>query len=414
MAIALLKENAVSFRYTTAQRKVLLSQLPAKSRLGRYVAKVFEGETVRAFVPPPLPPVPPVQLDRLQLLLEQANQAVGRLDGLASLLPDLSLLLYAYVRKEAVLSSQIEGTQSSLSDLLLFENEEIPGAPIEDVQEVSNYVAAMNHGLKRLRAGFPLSLRLIREIHEILLSKGRGRGKQPGEFRRSQNWIGGSRPGNAAFVPPPPELVQECLGQFELFLHEKESGLPLLVKAGLIHVQFETIHPFLDGNGRLGRLLITFLLCAQGALREPILYLSLYFKSNRIAYYELLDRVRTRGDWEAWLDFFLIGVRDTADQAAGAARRIIALFEQDQKKIEGLGRPAASVLRVFQYMQRNPIVAIPTTARKIGISAPTVTKSLMHMIDLGILQEVTGRERHRLFVYDRYLAILNEGTEPIR
>ena len=384
------------------------------SRLGHYVSNVLGGETTRAFVPPPLPPIPPVELDRLQILLEQANQALGRLDGLASLLPDLSLLLYTYVRKEAVLSSQIEGTQSSLSDLLLFENEEIPGAPIEDVQEVSNYVAAMSHGLERLRAGFPLSLRLIREIHEILLSKGRGSGKQPGEFRRSQNWIGGSRPGNALFVPPPPELVQECLGHLENFFHEEESRLPLLVKAGLIHVQFETIHPFLDGNGRLGRLLITFLLCAQGTLREPILYLSLYFKTNRTAYYELLDRVRTRGDWEAWLDFFLIGVRDTADQAAHAARRILALFDADQKMIEGLGRPAASVLRVFQHMQRNPIVAIPTTAKKIGISAPTVTKSLMHMINLGILQEVTGRERHRLFVYEQYLAIMNEGTEPIR
>ena len=258
-----------------------------------------------------------------------------------------------------MLSSQIEGTQSSLSDLLLYENDEAPGVPVEDVQEVSNYVAAMNHGLERIRSGFPLSLRLIREIHEILLSKGRGSGKQPGEFRRSQNWIGGSRPGNAVFVPPPPELLEECLGQLELFLHDEHTGLPLLVRAGLVHVQFETIHPFLDGNGRLGRLLITFLLCAQGALREPILYLSLYFKTNRAAYYELLDRVRTKGDWEAWLDFFLIGVRDTADQAADAAREILDLFNRDQKKIETLGRPAASVLRVFQHMQRNPIIAIP-------------------------------------------------------
>ena len=278
------------------------------ARQGRYVIKQFQGETVRAFVPPPLPPVPPVDLARFQILLEQANQAIGRLDGLASLLPDLSLLLYTYVRKEAVLSSQIEGTQSSLSDLLLYENDEAPGAPIEDVQEVSNYVAAMNHGLERMRSGFPLSLRLIREIHEVLLSKGRGSGKQPGEFRRSQNWIGGSRPGNAVFVPPPPELLNDCLNQFELFLHDEQTGLPLLIRAGLIHVQFETIHPFLDGNGRLGRLLITFLLCAK-ALREPILYLSLYFKTNRAAYYELLDRVRTKGDWEAWLDFFLVGVR---------------------------------------------------------------------------------------------------------
>jgi len=282
------------------------------------------------------------------------------------------------------------------------------------VQEVSNYVAAMNHGLERMRSGFPLSLRLIREIHEILLSKGRGSGKQPGEFRRSQNWIGGSRPGNAVFVPPPPELLEECLNHLELFLHDEQTGLPLLIRAGLVHVQFETIHPFLDGNGRLGRLLITFLLCAQGALREPILYLSLYFKTNRAAYYELLERVRTKGDWEAWLDFFLIGVRDTAEQAASAAREILEHFSQDQKKIETLGRPAASVLRVFQHMQRNPIIAIPSAAKKIGISAPTVAKSLGHMIDLGILEETTGRERHRLFVYKGYLDILNEGTEPLR
>jgi Fic family protein len=272
----------------------------------------------------------------------------------------------------------------------------------------------MNHGLERMRSGFPLSLRLIREIHEILLSKGRGSGKQPGEFRRSQNWIGGSRPGNAVFVPPPPELLDECLNQLELFLHDEQTGLPSLIKAGLLHVQFETIHPFLDGNGRLGRLLITFLLCAQGALREPILYLSLYFKTNRAAYYELLERVRTKGDWEGWLDFFLIGVRDTAEQAASAAREILEHFSQDQKKIETLGRPAASVLRVFQHMQRNPIIAIPSAAKKIGISAPTVAKSLGHMIDLGILEETTGRERHRLFVYKGYLDILNEGTEPLR
>jgi Fic family protein len=383
-------------------------------RLGRYVVKTFEQESFRAFVPPPLPPDPLVRLDSLQLLLDQANQALGRLDGLASLLPDLPLFIYAYVRKEAVLSSQIEGTQSSLSDLLLFENDEVPGVPLQDVQEVSNYVAAMTHGLERMRGGFPLSLRLIREIHEILLSKGRGSNKQPGEFRRSQNWIGGSRPGNAAFVPPPPELVMECMGALELFLHDERPDIPLLIKAGLAHVQFETIHPFLDGNGRLGRLLITFLLCAADAIREPILYLSLYFKTHRAAYYDLLDRVRTKGDWEAWLDFFLTGIKDTADQAAGAARRIVALFDEHRRQIETLGRPAASVLRVFQHIQRNPIVSIPATAQKIGLSAPTVAKSLEHMRRLGILREITGRQRHRLFVYGAYLAILNEGTEPIR
>jgi Fic family protein len=387
--------------------------LDQSPRLGRYIVKTYGEESVRAFVPPPLPPNPPVRLEALQRLLEQANQSLGRLDGLASVLPNLSLFIYAYVRKEAVLSSQIEGTQSSLSDLLLFENGEAPGAPLNDVQEVSNYVAALNHGLERLRGGFPLSLRLIREIHEVLLSKGRGSDKQPGEFRQSQNWIGGTRPGTAAFVPPPPEMVLDCMSALERFLHDERADLPLLIKTGLVHVQFETIHPFLDGNGRLGRLLITFLLCATGVLREPILYLSLYFKQHRPAYYDLLDRVRAKGDWETWLEFFLTGVRDTAEQAATAARRIVAVFEEHRRKIEALGRPAASVLRVFEHIQRNPIVSIPATARSIGISAPTVAKSLDLMRQLGMLREITGRQRHRLFVYHAYLAILNEGTEPI-
>ena len=275
---------------------------PADPRVGRYIITAYGNENVRAFVPPPLPPDPPLRLDALQRLLEQANQSLGRLDGLASVLPNLPLFIYAYVRKEAVLSSQIEGTQSSISDLLLFENKEAPGVPLNDVEEVSNYVLALNHGLERMRGGFPLSLRLIREIHAVLLSKGRGNDKQPGEFRLSQNWIGGTRPGTAAYVPPPPKLVPECMNALELFLHEDRADLPLLIRAGLTHVQFETIHPFLDGNGRLGRLLITFLLCAGGVLREPILYLSLYFKQHRPVYYELLDRVRTKGDWEAWLE----------------------------------------------------------------------------------------------------------------
>jgi Fic family protein len=267
------------------------------ARLGTYIVSSVGGEKVRAFVPPPLPPAPPLLLADLQVRLEQANQALGRLDGLASILPNLPHFIYMYVRKEAVLSSQIEGTQSSLSDLLLFESAEAPGVPLPDVQEVSNYVAAMNHGLRRLREGFPLSLRLIREIHATLLARGRGSDKQPGEFRRSQNWIGGTRPGNAHFVPPPPEQVMESMGALELFLHTDRPDLPVLVKAGLVHVQFESIHPFLDGNGRVGRLLIVFLLCAAGVLREPILYLSLYFKTHRQRYYELLDRVRTEGDW---------------------------------------------------------------------------------------------------------------------
>jgi Fic family protein len=382
-------------------------------RLGRWAVSTSGGEDVRAFIPPALPPVPAVQLGPLQTLLEEANQALGRLDGLASLLPNLALYIYAYVRKEAVLSSQIEGTQSSLSDLLLFESEEAPGVPIEDVQEVSNYVAALDHGLNRLRGGFPLSLRLLREIHSVLLSHGRGSNKEPGEFRRSQNWIGGTRPGNAAFVPPPPELVMECMGQLELFLHARMPDMPLLIRAGLAHVQFETIHPFLDGNGRLGRLLITFLLCAGGALSEPILYLSLYFKTHRQAYYDHLTRVRTIGDWEGWLEFFLEGVEETSGQAVNAARRILALMERDRKKIEELGRPAASVLRVHHYAQTHPIFSIAATTKDLGISFPTATAAVHHLQDLKIVKEITGKQRHRLFTYAKYLDILNEGTEPL-
>jgi len=314
-----------------------------------------------------------------------------------------------YVRKEAVLSSQIEGTQSSLSDLLLFEAAEAPGVPLHDVQEVSNYVAAIDHGQRRLREGFPLSLRLIRELHDKLMATGRGSDKQPGAFRRSQNWIGGTRPGNAHFVPPPAEKVMESMGALELFLHAERPDLPVLVKAGLAHVQFESIHPFLDGNGRVGRLLIVFMLCAAGVLREPVLYPSLYFKTHRQRYYELLDQVRTAGDWEGWLEFFLDGVRETADQAASTARQIVDLFGADGRRIDGLGRAAESARRIHEFLQTSPICSIPGAAEKLGISAPTVAKSFAHLRRLGILREITGKQRRRLFAYDGYLAVLNAG-----
>ncbi len=388
-------------------------QVLRDQRLGKHVITRFAGEEVRAFVPPPLPPVPPLQLESVQVILEEATLSLGRLDALGSILPDLSQFLYAYVRKEAVLSSQIEGTQSSLSDLLVFENDETPGAPLHDVEEVLNYVAALNHGLQRLRDGFPLSLRLIREIHGVLLSGGRGAEKMPGEFRTSQNWIGGSRPGDAVFVPPPPDLLMDCLGPFESFLHDESPGIPLLVRAGLMHVQFESIHPFLDGNGRLGRLLITFLLCARRALAAPILYLSLFLKQNRQTYYDLLTRVRENGDWEAWLAFFLQGIRETADQALETAQRILRLYEQDRTRIAELGRPAGSALRVFQYAQTRPILSIKAAAARTGLAFATVGTALEHLRELGIFRELTGRQRSRLFVYSSYLAILDEGMEPL-
>lgn len=381
-------------------------------RLGRYEVTAVGGERVRAFVPPPLPPIPPIDLAPLQALLDRANQALGRLDGMTSILPDPALFLYTYVRKEAVLSSQIEGTQSSLSDLLLFEAEEVPGVPLSDVREVSNYVAAMDHGLARLKGDFPLSLRLLREIHGILLSHGRGEGQDPGEFRRSQNWIGGTRPGNAAFIPPPPQEVAACMGDLERFLHTDTPNIPLLVKIGLAHVQFETIHPFLDGNGRLGRLLITLFLCEQGVLRDPLLYLSLYFKANRSTYYQLLQAVRETGDWERWLEFFLTGVAEVAVQATEAARKILALFDTDRRSINALGRPAASALRVHQLLQKRPITTIPHAAEMLSLSRPTIASSLAHLQQAGIVHEETGRRRGRIYAYARYLILLEEGTKP--
>jgi Fic family protein len=383
------------------------------TRLGQFVETTAAGERVRAFLPPPLPPIPPLDWQDLLTVYDTARGAVGRLDGVATLLPSTPLFLYMYERKEALLSSQIEGTQSSLSDLLLFESDEIPYVPPDDVVEVSNYVAAMEHGLKRLREGFPLSLRLIREMHAILLRSGRGASKQPGEFRRSQNWIGGTRPGNALFVPPPPDRLNECLDAFEKFLHVDHPQLPPMIKAGLAHVQFETIHPFLDGNGRLGRLLITLMLCDAGTLAEPILYLSLYFKARRADYYRLLQEVRENGVWEAWMEYFLTGVRDTATQAVDTAREIMTLFDEDRGTIQTLARSAASAFRVHDFMQRRPLVTIQAASKELELSLPTVGKSLEHLVDLGIVREVTGKRRRRVFAYRKYLDVLDRGTEPL-
>jgi Fic family protein len=373
-----------------------------KSRLGTYVTTTVTGESVKAFIPPNLPPNPPVELAGLYEHLDRANQALGRLDGLTTLLPDTKIFLYLYIWKEALLSSQIEGTQSSFSDLLLFENNAEPSVPIDDVEEVSNYVAAMQHGLRRVAGGFPLSLRLIREVQAILLRGGRGANRTPGEFRRSQNWVGGTRPGNAAFVPPPPERLMECLDSLARFVHDEKQKLPILIEAGLIHVQFETIHPFLDGNGRLGRLLITLLLCSKGALREPLLYLSLYFKTNRDRYYELLQHVRTHGAWEEWLAFFLEGAEITARAAAEAAKQILTLFAKDRDRIQTIGRAASSALRVHEYLQKKPLVGIGVVAEELKLSIPTVTVALDHLVRLGIAKEVTEKRRARVFGYSRY------------
>ncbi|OQB23769.1 MAG: Adenosine monophosphate-protein transferase SoFic [Chloroflexi bacterium ADurb.Bin180] len=370
------------------------------------------GEKAQAFVPAPLPPRPPIDWSpELRSKFDQALLALGRLDSVSTLLPDTSLFLYMYVRKEAVLSSMIEGTQSSLSDLLLFELDQEPGVPLDDVREVSNYVAALDHGLRLLEEGLPLSLRLFREIHGVLLTKGRGSNQTPGEFRRSQNWIGGTRPGNAAFVPPPAEDVLKCMSKLELFLHDQPEPTPVLLKAALAHVQFETIHPFLDGNGRLGRLLIALLLCEQKVLREPMLYLSLYFKTHRQYYYELLNNVRMTGDWEAWLDFFAEAVIVTATQAVETAQLLLNLSNQDRDKISGLGRAAASTLQVHRALMEHPIATSGSLVEKTGITPATVNKALGHLEQLGIVKELTAQKRNRLFSYAGYIEIMSRGTE---
>jgi Fic family protein len=379
---------------------------------GSFITISTVGEKSKAFIPALLPPSPPIEWSpELRSKFDEALLALGRLDSVSVLLPETSLFIYTYIRKEAVLSSQIEGTQSSLSDLLLFELEQQPGVPMDDVQEVSNYVAALDHGLARLNDGFPLSLRLIKEMHEKLLSKGRGSNKVPGEFRSSQNWIGGTRPGNAVFVPPPPENVQECMGALELFLHDQPEHTPVLLKAALAHVQFETIHPFLDGNGRLGRLLITLLLCSEKTLKAPMLYLSLYFKMHRQYYYELLNKVRHSGDWEAWLEFFADAVIETATQAVDTAQRLMALAKEDRERIQTLGRASGSALVVHHAMLERPIASPIWLKGKTSLSLTTVGTCLDKLEKLGIVKELTGQKRNRFYGYTQYISILNRGTE---
>lgn len=380
---------------------------------GTYVtASTVGGERVRAFLPDPLPP-DLEESPQLRHALDSALLSLGRLDGISAFLPDPGVFLYTYVRKEAVLSSQIEGTQSSLSDLLLAELDEAPGVPVDDVGEVSNYVAALDHGLRRTRGGFPISNRLLREMHAILLRSGRGAAKLPGEFRRSQNWLGGTRPGNAVFVPPPPERIEPLMADLERFLHGQPVDMPPLIKAGLAHVQFETIHPFLDGNGRVGRLLIALVLVDAGILSKPLLYLSLYLKQHRREYYDLLNGVREKGAWEEWLRFFANGVRETADGAVATARRLSDVFAADLERVHAAGRSAGSADRVLAAFRERPLWTIPKLKASTALPVPTVTRAIGALEGLGIIRETTGRKRGRVYSYDACLHLLSEGTEPL-
>ncbi len=381
------------------------------TRAGRWVRQQAGAEGFSAFVPAMLPPSPPLKFTpELQRLSEAAGRALGRLEGVsASLEPDR--LLYMYVRKEAVLSSAIEGTQSTLSDLLRFEAEGAPGTPVDEVRDVSRYVEALQHGIGRIRSGkLPLSLRLIREIHKVLLKGERGGVQASGEFRRTQNWVGGSRPGNAKFVPPPPHDMHAALDNLEHFLHDEDGFTPPVIKAGLAHAQFETIHPFLDGNGRVGRLLVSLMLVVDGVLSQPFLYLSLYFREQRADYYDALQRVRTHGDWEGWLRFYLIGVEAVARQAADTVTALVALFERDRSRIQTLGRSAGSALQVYDVLRRRIVVSIPGVAKEAGVTWPTAKAALERLRALGIVAESTGRRRDRLYTYTKQLEILNRGT----
>ncbi|MHB1981558.1 MAG: Fic family protein [Sulfobacillus sp.] len=385
-----------------------------RTKTGRYEPALAAGLPVQAFIPLPLPPTPSLEMTgSRQALLEQALLALGRLDGLMPSLPDAHQLLYSYIRREAVLSSQIEGTQSSLSDLLLFEIKQAPGLPMDDVVEVSNYVAAMEHGRARLHDSFPISNRLIRELHQRLMGRGRGRNRQPGAFRDSQVWLGTPSAREAQFIPPPPTAIADCMAALEAFIHDQSVPYPVLIKAALIHAQFETIHPFLDGNGRVGRLLIPLLLVSGGVLSQSILYLSLFFKENRLEYYKLLDLTRTQGDWEAWIDFFLIGVASTAAQAVEMAGRLRDLVVEDQERIRTTGRRTGSALRVHEILKQRVIVTIRDVGRRSGLSFPAASSGMQLLLELGQAKEVTGLRRNRIFVYERYLNILNEGTEVL-
>ena len=379
------------------------------SRAGRFVQQQGGPEGFAAFIPAPLPPVPPVAFTpELHRLHEAATHAVGQLEGVSRTM-DPDRLLYMYVRKEAVLSSQIEGTQSTLTDLLQFENDAVPGTPLDDVREVSRYVAALYHGLERMESGaLPLSLRLIREIHGVLMRSGRGSVQDPGEFRRSQNWIGGTRPGNARYVPPPPHEMMAALDNFEKFLHDGYGRTGAIVKAGLAHAQFETIHPFLDGNGRVGRLLISLIFGAERLLSQPFFYFSLYLKENRSEYYDSLQRVRTHGDWEGWLHFYLVGVETVARRAAETTLALRELFQHDQQRVAGLGRAAGSAMRVYDRLKERIVVSIPRAAEETGLTWPTVNDALRRLEQLGIVREVTGRNRARVYVYQRQLELLNQ------
>ena len=378
---------------------------------GEYISAIAGGIACKAFVPAPLPPNPPLQIDsKLQSRINQAMLSLGRLDAISTLLPDAHLFLYSYVRKEAVMSSQIEGTQSSLSDLMLYEMEGVPGVPMDDVQEVSCYVSALNLGIQRIREEHPISFRLLTELHQALMTSGRGINRLPGEFRKTQVWIGGHRPDEATFVPSPANTLADSWTELERFINNVPEETDPLIKAALTHVQFETIHPFMDGNGRIGRLLIPLILVEAKVLKEPLLYLSVFFKKHRQTYYERLNKVRITGDWEAWLLFFVDAVAETANQAVETAQQLNSLRQNDKARLTELGRQSGSANQILDALFEQPIASVNKLIELTGISAATVGKTLDALEQqLGIVKEITGQKRNRVFAYTAYIEILNQN-----
>lgn len=380
---------------------------------GHTTPTIAGGVACLAFVPAPLPPIPAVSLSgNLQARFDAALIALGRLDAISTLLPDPQLFLYSYVRKEAVMSSQIEGTQSSLNDLMLYEMKGVPGVPLDDVQEVSCYVNALTLGVARVREGTPITFRLISELHQALMTAGRGTQQGPGEFRRNQVWIGGHRPDQAIFVPPPANQIAACWTALENFINDVPEPTAALIKAALVHVQFETIHPFMDGNGRLGRMLIPLILADAGILTEPLLYLSVYFKQHRDTYYRLLQQVRMTGDWEAWLLFFADAVAAMAGEAVATAKALTQLLAADKLRLAALGRLAGSARQVLDALFARPVSHIGALTAATGLTAATVGKALDAMEStLGMVSELTGQKRNRMYAYSAYITMLNKQTE---
>lgn len=381
---------------------------------GTYERITVGGEEISAFIPKPLPPRgPPLAIEGpLADRLRAAEQALARLELAGNMVPSLHGFIYAFVRKEAVLTSQIEGTQATLVDLLTYEAENDPRGESADVEEICRYLDALQYARAQFAdpAGLPLSMRLLDEAHRRLMQGARGADKQSGEIRRTQNWVGGSRPGNAAFVPPPPHILGALLSEFEKYIHTGDD-LPPLVRAGLLHVQFETIHPYLDGNGRIGRLLVALLLEQWNLLTQPLLYLSLFFKRHRDEYYARLGAVRTSGDWEGWTDFFLDGVATIADEAVSSARELFTLVTEDRARALDHAGTSVAAVRLFELLPRHPVVTVAFVVRQLGVSKPTAGRAVDALENAGVLVEITGKKRDRSWMYQRYLDRLRVGTE---